>query len=29
MRAAAMKKYMEEEYPEVKAFLIDLELAKR
>ena len=29
MRAAAMKKYMEEEYPDVKAFLIDLELAKR
>lgn len=29
MGAAAMKKYMEDEYPEVKAFLVDLELAKK
>ena len=29
MGSAAMKKYMEEEYPDVKAFLVDLELAKR
>ena len=29
MGAAAMKKYMEDEYPDVKAFLVDLELAKR
>ena len=29
MNAAATRKYMEDEYPEVKAFLVDLELAKR
>jgi putative tricarboxylic transport membrane protein len=29
MGAAAMKKYMADEYPEVKSFLADLELAKR
>jgi len=29
MGAAPMKKYMEEEYPEVRALLIDLELAKQ
>jgi putative tricarboxylic transport membrane protein len=29
MGAQAMKKYMEDEYPEVKAFLVDLELAKK
>lgn len=29
MGAAPMKKYMEEEYPEVKAFLVELELAKK
>jgi putative tricarboxylic transport membrane protein len=29
MRAAAMKKYMDDEYPEVKALLIDMELAKK
>ncbi len=29
MGATLMKKYMEEEYPEVKALLIDLELAKK
>ena len=29
MGAASMKKYMDDEYPEVKAFLIELELAKK
>jgi len=29
MGAAPMKKYMDEEYPEVKALLVDLELAKK
>jgi putative tricarboxylic transport membrane protein len=29
MGAAPMKKYMEEEYPEIRALLIDLELAKQ
>ena len=29
MSATLMKKYMDEEYPDVKALLIDLELAKK
>lgn len=29
MGGARMKEYMEEEYPEIKAFLVDLELAKK
>ena len=29
MGAAAMKKYMDDEYPEVRAFLAELELAKK
>jgi hypothetical protein len=29
MGAAPMKKYMEEDYAEIKAFLVELELAKK
>jgi len=29
MGAAALKKRMDDEYPEVKALLVDLELAKK
>ena len=29
MDAASMKKYMEEDYADIKAFLVELELAKK